>query len=171
MRDELWTPLRTSVGKLKSTEYKTTGKSYWDYTTIVLTSEFGRMVSGDVAKIVANSSLNEEEKRKQILSQDIVAHNPVTSCAFMGPRVRGGMQFGMVGQQTMQPIPVHPQTGELDQRFDADGNLKSGYSGPSPGFIVANHGHTYATALKLAGINPQGVGRNEEAFLPFVLRA
>ncbi len=170
MRDELWTPLRTLVGKLKSTEYKTTGKSYWDYTTIVITSEFGRMVNGDIAKILANSSLSDEDKRKQILSQDIVAHNPVTSCAFMGPRVRGGVQFGMAGQKTMQPIPIHAKTGEMDPRFDADGNLKAGYTEASPGFVVANHGHTYATALKLAGVSPQGVGRNEETFLPFVMK-
>ncbi|MBM3798241.1 MAG: DUF1501 domain-containing protein [Acidobacteria bacterium] len=170
MRDELWTPLRTLVGKLKSTEYKATGRSYWDYTTIVITSEFGRMVNGDIAKILANSSLSDEEKRKQILSQDIVAHNPVTSCAFMGPRVRGGVQFGMAGQKTMQPIPIHARTGEMDPRFDSGGNLKAGYSEPSPGFIVANHGHTYATALKLAGVDPQGVGRNEETFLPFVMK-
>ena len=89
----------------------------------------------------------------------------------IGPRVRGGMQFGLAGQKTVQPIPIHAKTGEMDPRFDSDGNLKAGFTEPSPGFVVANHGHTYATALKLAGVNPQGLGRNEEAFLPFVMKS
>ena len=114
--------------------------------------------------------MSEDEKRKQILSQDIVAHNPVTACAFLGQNVRGGKQFGMVGQKTMQPIPIHEKTGELDPRYDSLGNFKEGYSEQSPGHIVANHGNTYATALKLCGINPKGVGRNELSYLPFVMK-
>jgi hypothetical protein len=35
---------------------------------------------------------------------------------------------------------------------------------------MANHGNTYATALKLCGINPKGVGRNELSYLPFVMK-
>jgi len=169
MRDELWDPLRTLRRKLKTTEYAKSGKSFWDYTTVVITSEFGRMVAGDVARIVANSSLSEEEKKKQILSQDIVAHNPVTSCAFLGPKVRGGTQFGMAGQKTFQPIPINEKTGELDPRYDSDGNLKPGFTEATPGFVVPNHGHTYATALRLTGIDPRGRGRNESPYLPFVV--
>lgn len=170
MRRELWTPLKTFVRKLKETEYGNTGKSYYDYTTIVLASEFGRTIGGDIASILEKTDLPEEEKRKQILSQDISAHNPVNSVAFLGPRARGGSQFGWVGQQTMQPIPIHPKTGDLDPRYDRDGNLRPGYDKPSPGFIVPSHGHIYSTALKLAGVNPSGAGRNESPDLPFLLK-
>ncbi len=169
MRRELWTPLKTFVRKLKETEYLDTGNSFYDYTTIVLSSEFGRTVGGSIETILANSDLSEEEKREQILSQDISAHNPVNSCAFLGPRVRGGAQFGWVGQKTFQPIPIHPVTGDLDPRYDRDGNLRKGYDGPTDGFITPNHGHIYSTALKLAGVDPKGAGRNESPHLPFIL--
>ena len=39
IRRELWTPLKTFVRKLKETEYGDSGNSYYDYTTIVLSSE------------------------------------------------------------------------------------------------------------------------------------
>lgn len=169
MRRELWDPLKTFVRKLKETEYGSSGNSYYDYTTIVLSSEFGRTVGGDIASILDKTDMSEEDKREQILSQDISAHNPVNSCAFLGPRVRGGTQFGWVGQQTMQPIPVHPETGDTDPRYDREGNLLAGYSEPSPGFIMPNHGHIYSTALKLAGVDPKGAGRNESQHLPFIL--
>lgn len=170
MRRELWTPLKTFVRKLKETEYGETGSSFYDHTTIVLSSEFGRTVGGDIGGILEKADLSEEEKREQILSQDISAHNPVNSCAFLGPRVRGGTQFGWVGQKTMQPVPIHPQTGELDPRFDRDGNLKAGYSEGSTEFIMPNHGHIYSTALRLAGVGPRSAGRNEAPHLPFILR-
>lgn len=170
MRRELWTPLKTFVRKLRETEYGGTGTSFYDYTTIVLSSEFGRTVGGDVGSILEKADLSKEEKREQILAQDISAHNPVNSCAFLGPRVRGGAQFGWVGQKTMQPIPIHPRTGELDPRYDRDGNLRNGETERSPSFIVPNHGHIYATALKLAGVEPLGAGRNESPHLPFVIR-
>ena len=169
MRRELWTPLRTFIRKLKETEYGETGNSYYEYTTIVLSSEFGRTVGGNIESILENSDLDEAEKREQILSQDISAHNPVNSCAFLGPRVRGGSQFGWVGQQTFQPVPIHPKTGDLDPRYDRDGNLRDGYQEPSDGFIMPNHGHIYSTALKLAGVDPKGAGRNESPHLPFIL--
>lgn len=169
MRAELWTPLKTFVRKLKETEYQDTGNSYYDYTTIVLSSEFGRTVGGSIASILANDDLDEAGKREQILSQDISAHNPVNSCAFLGAGVRGGTQFGWVGQKTFQPIPVHPVTGDLDPRFDRDGNLREGFHEPSDGFIMPDHGHIYSTALKLAGLDPGGAGRNESPFLPFIL--
>ena len=169
MRAELWTPLKTFVRKLKETEYASTGNSFYDYTTIVLSSEFGRTVGGSIDSILANTDLDEEEKREQVLSQDISAHNPVNSCAFLGPRVRGGTQFGWVGQKTFQPIPVHPVTGELDPRYDRDGNLREGFNEPARGFIMPNHGHIYSTALRLAGVDSEGAGRNESPHLPFVM--
>ena len=169
MRAELWTPLKTFVRKLKETEYASTGNSFYDYTTIVLSSEFGRTVGGSIDSILANTDLDEEEKREQVLSQDISAHNPVNSCAFLGPRVRGGTQFGWVGQKTFQPIPVHPATGELDPRYDRDGNLREGFNEPARGFIMPNHGHIYSTALRLAGVDSKGAGRNESPHLPFVM--
>jgi len=170
IRRELWTPLKTFVRRLKETEYDGTGASFYDHTTIILSSEFGRTVGGSISSILEKSDLTEEEKREQILSQDISAHNPVNSCAFMGPRVRSGKQFGWVGQKTMQPIPVHPKTGALDPRYDRDGNFRDGYQDPSPGFIMPNHGHIYSTALKLAGVDPKGAGRNEAPYLPFILQ-
>lgn len=170
IRRELWTPLKTFVRKLKETEYDGTGSSYYDHTTIVLSSEFGRTVGGSVSSILEKSDLTDEEKREQILSQDISAHNPVNSCAFLGPRVRGGAQFGWVGQKTMQPIPIHPKSGELDPRYDRDGNFRDGHQEASTGFIMPNHGHIYSTALKLAGVNPEGAGRNEAPYLPFILQ-
>ncbi len=169
IRRELWTPLKTFVRKLKETEYKETGNSFYDYTTIVLSSEFGRTVGGSIESILEHSDLDDAEKREQILAQDISAHNPVNSCAFMGPGVRGGAQFGWVGQKTFQPIPIHPRTGELDPRYDRDGELRQGFLEPSDGFIMPNHGHIYSTALQLAGANPKGAGRNESPHLPFIL--
>ena len=170
MRQELWTPLKTFVRKLKETEYGDSGKSFYDYTTIVLASEFGRTVSGNIGSILEKTDLSEEDKRTQILGQDISAHNPVNSVAFLGPRARGGAQFGWVGQKTMQPIPIHPKTGELDPRYDRDGNLRPGYNEPSPDFILPNHGHIYSTSLKMAGVNPQAAGKNDPPHLPFLLR-
>lgn len=169
IRRELWTPLKTFVRKLKETEYADTGNSLYDYTTIVLSSEFGRTVGGNIGSILENAGMSDEERREQILSQDISAHNPVNSCAFLGPRVRGGSQFGWVGQQTMQPIPVHPESGDLDPRYDRAGHFVAGHSEPSPGFIVPDHGHIYSTALKLAGLDPGAAGRNESPPLAFVL--
>ena len=170
MRQELWTPLKTFVRKLKETEYGDSGKSFYDYTTIVLASEFGRTVSGNIGSILEKTDLSEEDKRTQILGQDISAHNPVNSVAFLGPRARGGAQFGWVGQKTMQPIPIHPKTGDLDPRYDRDGNLRPGYTEPSPGFITPNHGHIYSTSLKMAGVNPKATGKNDPPHLPFLLR-
>lgn len=46
MDQNLWTPLKTLVAKLKATPYAATGKSYWDFTTVVLASEMGRSMSG-----------------------------------------------------------------------------------------------------------------------------
>ena len=83
--------------------------------------------------------------------------------------MRGGTQFGWVGQKTMQPIPIHPETGDLDPRYDRDGNFVDGYNQQSPGFIMPNHGHIYSTALKLAGVNPAVAGQNESPHLPFIL--
>ena len=169
IRRELWTPLKIFVRKLKETEYGDSGKSFYDHTTIVLSSEFGRTVSGDIGSILEKSDLTDEEKREQILSQDISAHNPVNSCAFLGPRVRGGSQFGWVGQKTMQPIPIHPETGDLDPRYDRNGEFLAGHSEPSRGFITPNHGHIYSTALRLAGVDPGSSGKNESSHLPFVM--
>ncbi len=170
IRRELWTPLKTFVRLLKETEYGNTGTSYYDYTTIVLASEFGRTVAGNISSILEKTDLSDEKRKEQILGQDISAHNPVNSCAFLGKGVRGGEQFGWVGQKTMQPIPIHPKTGELDPRYDRDGQFKSGYTEKSPDFIVPNHGHIYSTALKLAGVNPEGAGKNQSRHLPFILK-
>ena len=170
MRRELWAPLKTFVRKLKETEYGDTGASFYDYATIVIASEFGRTVGGNISSILEKSDLSDKEKKAQILSQDISAHNPVNSCAFLGRGVQGGTQFGWVGQKTMQPIPIHPKTGALDPRYDRDGELKSGYAEKSPDTILPNHGHIYSTALQLAGVAPREAGKNKSPHLPFILK-
>ncbi|HTM51777.1 MAG TPA: hypothetical protein VL285_23945 [Bryobacteraceae bacterium] len=123
MRESLWSPLSTFVRKLKTTDY---GNS-----------------------IAADSKVSDEEKRSAILSQDINAHNAVTACAFLGPKVK---------------------TGDLDPRYESGGELKADYKEASPGFVIPSHGHFYATAVKPSGINPKGAGKNEAPYLPFVMK-
>ena len=55
LRRDLWNPLKVFVNKLKTTQFGTSGKSYWDLTTIVLASEMGRTIQGDVASIHAST--------------------------------------------------------------------------------------------------------------------
>ena len=64
MSEDLWRPLLAYVDQLKRTEYKETGQSYFDFTNIVLTSEFGRSLHGNVEGIL-KKDVSEEEKEKQ----------------------------------------------------------------------------------------------------------
>jgi hypothetical protein len=172
MRKNLWNPLKTLVAKLKATPYGTTGKSYYDFTTIVLASEMGRTISGDVEAILANSGLTDTQKYDEILGQDCCQHWRVSSAAFLGGTVRGNTQYGRVGSQTLEGIPIMPD-GTLDPAYDPDtGRLLSGRS-KSPNSFITDSGHVYSTALYLSGLNPAalkaaGKGRNDRPPLAFI---
>ena len=166
MRRDLWTPLKALVKRLKETQYRDTGKSLYDLTTIVLTSEFGRTIHGEVDAIV-KMPIPEEEKKKQIAGQDISQHWKVTSAAFLGGSVSGNTQFGKVGERTLMPIPLL-QNGMLDPAYHpVTGELLPGRE-KHPRSSIPNHGDVYSTALYLAGIDPKGRGRNDRGPLIFV---
>ncbi len=168
MAEDLWNPLHAYVDKLKSTEYRQTGKSYYDLTNIVLTSEFGRSLHGGVGGILKRD-ISDEEKAKQIGGQDICAHWKVTSCAFLGGNVKGDSQFGGIGEETLMAVPIMPD-GSLDPNYDpVTGKLREGRKAHEKSFIP-NHGDVYATALALSGIDPKGKGRNERPAMSFVVR-
>ncbi len=168
MDRNLWSPLRAYAELLKETEWRGTGESLWDRTQVVVTSEFGRSLHGSVDGI-RRKKISEQQMRKEIGGQDICAHWKVTSAAFLGGSVRGGAQFGKVGQQTLMAIPILPD-GSLDPAYDPiSGRLRPGRE-RNPRSFVPNHGHIYATALALAGIDPRGKGRNQSPPLPFVAR-
>ncbi len=88
MKEDLWDPVHALVRRLKETEYEGSGKSLFDHTNIVITSEFGRSLHGDVAGIL-KKQISDEKKNTEISGQDISAHWKVTSCAFLGGKVKG----------------------------------------------------------------------------------
>jgi hypothetical protein len=148
MDSNLWKPLAALVNRLKNTQYGTSGKSYWDYTTIVLASEMGRSMSGG--------------------DDDVCQHWDTNSVAFMGGPVKGGTQFGGVGSTSLDSIPLMPD-GSTDPAYDpATGSLKSGAS-PSSQSFVPDAGHVYATALELTGIPKSAQkGKNTSPSMLFV---
>ena len=169
MHEQLWKPLNTLVELLKSTQYKNTGKSLWDLTTIVLTSEFGRTIRGDVDAI-RSLKISDEEKQKMIDGQDISQHWKVTSAAFLGGKVKGNSQYGGVGEKTLLPIPLMPD-GAMDSAFDnVTGLVRPGQSA-SASASIPDHGDVYATALYLADIEPKGHGRNSRPPLRYIKKA
>ncbi len=169
MREDLWSPLKAFVRRLKSTPFGQRGESLYDRTTIVLTSEFGRSIHGNVDKIL-RSKASDADKKKQIGGQDICAHWKVTSCAFLGGNVQGNSQFGRIGEKTLMAIPILPD-GSLDPAYDpVTGELRKGAK-KNPKSSIPNHGDVYATALDLADINPRGRGRNERGPMKFIKRA
>jgi hypothetical protein len=166
MGEHLWKPLLTLVDLLKTTEHGTSGRSLWDLTTIVVTSEFGRTIRGDVDAIRA-MKIPDADKQKQIDGQDISQHWRVTSAAFLGGTVRGDRQYGGVGEKTLLAIPLMPD-GTLDPAYDpTTGELLDGRK-KDPRSSVPDHGDVYATALHLSGIDPKGKGRNERPPLAYV---
>jgi hypothetical protein len=168
MNRDLWRPLLALVERLKSTEWGDTGRSLYDLTTIVLTSEFGRSMHGDV-EAIRKKKIADSEKNKMIGEQDICQHWPVTSAAFLGGSVRGGSQFGRVGEETLRPVPILPD-GSLDPAFHAESGLPREGSKKSDRSFVPGHGDVYATALHLADIDPTGRGRNRRQPLRFIKR-
>lgn len=145
---DLWNPLKALVNRLKNTQYGTSGKSYWDYTTIVLASEMGRSMSGG--------------------DDDVCQHWGTSSVAFLGAGVKGGTQWGKVGSVSTDAIPTMPN-GTLDPAYDAEtGVLKAGAT-KSPQSFVSDAGSVYATALELQGIAKSAqTGKNTGQPLAFV---
>jgi hypothetical protein len=175
MRANLWNPLKAFVRKLKTTEVPgVTGKSYWDFTTIVLCSEMGRTLRGDVDSILASTSMSSSEKYAAIMDQDVSQHWRVNSAAFLGGTVRGNTQWGRVGTVSEEAIPLMPD-GTLDPAYDATtGLLKSGAT-KSTSSVVPDAGHLYSTALHLSGLDAgalraAGKGKNDRPALRFIAR-
>ena len=168
IQQDLWNPLKPFVARLKNTEYAGSGTSLYDYTNIVLTSEFGRSLHGDVGGIL-KKDISEEMKETKIGGQDICAHWQVTSCAFMGGNVQGNRQYGAVGEKTLHAVPLMPD-GSLDPNFDPVSGELLPNKKKHPKSSVPNHGSVYATALHLSGIEPKDKGRNERAPLGYIAR-
>lgn len=173
MNQHLWRPLKALVNKLKATQYGNSGRSYWDHTTIVVCSEMGRTINGDVESILASAD-PDAAKYTQIMDQDICQHWPVSSAFLLGGTVQGNRQWGRVGTVTKDAIPIMPD-GSLDPAFDpVTGELRSGQQKAANSFVTGP-GHLYATALHLSGLDPdqlrqQGKGRNEAPPLRFIGR-
>jgi len=164
-KDEIWDPLQSFVAQLKATEMPgAPGTSLWERTNIVLCSEMSRTIQGDVQSILASSDTT-DSKYQQILDQDVCQHWFVSSCAFLGSNVQGGRQFGRVGSQTLDSIPMLTD-GTLDPAFDATTGTKR--SGQNQTGFVADPGHIYSTALLLGGVDPANKGRNTRPPLTFV---
>ena len=165
VREELWEPLRAFVAQLKGTAMPGTvdGTTMFDRTTIVLCSEMGRTIQGDVSTIVDDISKTVDQRYQEVLDQDVCQHWHVSSAAFIGGNVKGGSQAGAVGNQTLDIIPIQAD-GSLDAAFDPTTGLSKG---AQTGF-VPEAGHIYATALHLAGVDPTNVGRNTLPPLTFI---
>jgi hypothetical protein len=164
MNTNLWTPLKTLANKLKNTQYGTSGKSYWDLTTIVLASEMGRTIQQDVTDILNSADAN-SVKYTKIMDQDSCQHWRVGSVAFLGGTVLGNRQYGKVGTTTLEGIPTMPD-GSLDPAYNPQTGVLMGTKSPSS--IISDAGHVYSTALALTGINPTGKGRNNRPALSFI---
>ena len=169
MKQDLWDPLHALVKRLKETPYPDGKSSYYDRTTIVINSEFGRTIHGGVDEIW-KMKIADQEKEKQIDGQDICQHWKVTSCAFLGGKVKGNTQYGQAGEKTLMAVPIMPDGG-LDPNYDAvTGELRPDHK-KDPKSSIPNHGDVYATALYLAGIDPKGKGKNERGPLTFIKKA
>jgi hypothetical protein len=167
MKQNLWAPLTTFVAKLKNTQVGTTGKSYFDCTTIVLASEMGRTIQGDVSAILTGSG-TDAAKYAAIQSQDCCQHWRVNSVAFLGGNVQGNRQYGRVGTTTLDAIPLMPD-GTLDPAYDPVTGVLTGTK--SPKSAITNAGHVYATALQLSGVDPTGKGLNAAPPLSYIQKA
>ena len=165
LKRDLWTPLKTLVNKLKNTQVGTSGKSYFDQTTIVLASEMGRTIQGDVAAILATTD-PDATKYQKIMEQDCCQHWKVSSVAFLGGNVKGGTQFGRVGTSSLEGIPIDLTTGALDPAYNPVTGVLQGTKASTS--AVTNAGHVYSTALALCGIDPAGKGKNVQPALPFI---
>lgn len=169
MQDELWEPLQAFVRRLKMTACPgAPAATLWDRTTIVVASEMGRTLQGNVAPILTGNG-TPDEKYNLILEQDVCQHWPVSSAVFLGGNVRGNAQYGAVGALTLDSIPLLPD-GTLDPAYDPmTGVLRSGQTKSAQSF-VPDAGYIYSTALRLAGVDPAGKGLNTRPPLTFIER-
>ncbi len=166
MKSNLWTPLKALVNLLKNTTHVPSGKKYWELTTIVLASEMGRTIQGDVSSILASAD-SDATKFQNIMEQDCCQHWKVSSTVFMGGNVKGDTQWGKVGSSSLEGIPMMP-TGDLDPAYDANtGLLKAGMT-KNAASSISDAGNVYATALEIAGINPAGKGKNTKPPMSFI---
>jgi hypothetical protein len=174
MKSNLWTPLQALVARLKSTPSTVTGKSLWDLTTIVLASEMGRTISGDVQAILTDNTKYpaDTDKYNAIMQQDCCQHWETSSVAFLGGTVQGDRQYGRVGSSSLASIPLMPD-GTLDPAYDPiTGLLISGRTKATTSFI-SDAGHVYSTALWCTGLDPAvllaaGKGKNVRAAMKFI---
>ncbi|MFT5191323.1 MAG: hypothetical protein ACI957_004361 [Verrucomicrobiales bacterium] len=169
MKEDLWDPIHPFVKRLKETEFANSGTSLFDHTNIVVTSEFGRTIHGEVDGIL-EKKIDEEKRKAEIDGQDICQHWKVTSCAFLGGKVQGNRQYGGVGEQTLMAIPIMPD-GSLDPHHDPKTGALKPEKEKHPDSHTPNHGTVYATALALSDISPQGRGRNEGKPLSYIKKA
>jgi hypothetical protein len=167
MQEELWSPLAAFAARLKSTPCPGfPSATLWDRTTIVVASEMGRTIQGDVGPILTGTG-TVDDMYTAIMTQDVCQHWATSSVAFLGGNVRGNTQWGAVGTSTLDSIPVMPD-GSLDPAFDpVTGVLLPGQT-QSPSSYVSNAGNVYATALLLAGVDPAGKGLNTRPAMAFV---
>ena len=169
MSEDFWKPFNVLVELMRKTPCPgASGKSLYDVSTIVLTSEFGRTIHGDV-NAIKSMKVSDDEKQQMIDGQDISQHWKVTSAAFMGGSVKGNAQYGGIGENTLLAIPLLPD-GSMDPAYDPNtGELKPGAQ-KSPQSSIPNHGDVYATALYLSGIDPKGKGKNDRPPLRFIAK-
>src|SRR5690606_21912786 len=107
--ENLWNPLRALVSRLKSTEAPgAAGASLYDRTTIVVCSEMGRTIHGTVDDLINDPNMDNATKYRAIMEQDCCQHWRVNGAAFLGGAVRRNTQFGRVGTQTLDAIPIRP---------------------------------------------------------------
>ncbi len=148
MTTNLWNPLTALVKRLKSTQAPGATGSLWDYSTIVLASEMGRTLSGDVTPILMDNVKYPDDPTKydNIMQQDCCQHWEVNSAAFLGGTVLGKRQYGRVGTTSLAGIPIMPD-GTLDPAFDPiTGSLLSGQTA-STSSMLSDAGTVYSTAL------------------------
>jgi len=174
MRDNLWVPLSTLVGKLKGQQLPDgSGRSYYDVTTIVLASEMGRIMGQVDAEPLREDGSGAANQYSEIMDQDVCQHWHISSAAFLGGTVQTNRQWGKVGTGGNQlSIPLMPD-GSMDPNYDpVAGTLLSGRS-KDPTSKVPDAGSIYATALYCSGLDPdalraQGKGKNQSPPLKYV---
>lgn len=177
MRNNLWTPLKAFVNRLKNTPLPDGSGSYYDVTTIVLASEMGRTIGETDASGVISDPKNDTDAKRyaEVMKQDVCNHWHVTSAAFLGGTVQGNRQYGRVGKTSQDAIRLLPD-GKLDPAYDpVTGLLKPGSTAAANSYIP-DAGSVYATALYLTGLDPdglraQGKGRNTSAPMRFIKKA
>ncbi len=164
MKSNLWTPLATLAGKMKSTALPDgSGRSYWDVSTIVIASEMGRIMGQVDAEPLREDGSGAANQYTEIMNQDVCQHWHISSTAFMGGTVQGNSQWGKVGTDGNQlSIPLMPD-GSLDPNYDhVLGTLLSGKTKDPDEQGAGRAGSVYATALYCSGLDPDNLRANNQ---------